>query len=150
MIFPLVLDLAKRDAPVRVPVVVTRRVLGFSTQAFYKWKKNPCSQRDWNDAHLINAALDINHDDPAFGYRFISDELGLSRKAGPPVHEDLIQRNFTTDRPNALWLTDIAEHQTDQGKIYLCAIKDIYSIDSRMKTSRPLLQYVTRSLCARQ
>lgn len=171
MIYPLVLDLAKRDAPVRVPVVVTCRVLGFSTQAFYKWKKNPCSQRDWDDAHLINAALDIHHDDPAFGYRFISDELGdagikaserrvwrlcsqqriwsifakkrgLRRKAGPPVHDDLVARNFTTDRPNALWLTDITEHQTDQGKLYVCAIKDVYSnrlvgysIDSRMKTS---------------
>jgi hypothetical protein len=32
-------------------------------------------QRDWNDAHLINAAYDIHHDDPAFGCRFIADEL---------------------------------------------------------------------------
>src|SRR5690242_15620361 len=24
---------------------------------------------------LVNAALDIHHDDPAFGYRFIADEL---------------------------------------------------------------------------
>ena len=32
-------------------------------------------QRDWDDAHLINAALDIHADDPAFGYRFIADEL---------------------------------------------------------------------------
>ena len=33
------------------------------------------SQRDWDDAHLINAARDIHADDPAFGYRFIADEL---------------------------------------------------------------------------
>jgi len=66
MIYPLVLDLAKRDAPVRVPIVVTCRVLDFSPQAFYKWKKNPCSRRDWNNAHLINAALDIHDDDQAF------------------------------------------------------------------------------------
>ena len=33
------------------------------------------TQRDWDDAHLINAALDIHADDPAFGYRFIADEL---------------------------------------------------------------------------
>ena len=51
MMYPLVLDLAA-DA---VPVTVTCRVLGFSTQAFYKWRKDPVSQRDWNDAHLINA-----------------------------------------------------------------------------------------------
>ncbi len=69
--YPLVLDLAA-DA---VPVTVTCRVLGFSAQAFYKWRKEPVSQRDWDDAHLINAARDIHADDPAFGYRFISDEL---------------------------------------------------------------------------
>ena len=33
------------------------------------------SPRDWDDAHLINAARDIHADDPAFGYRFIADEL---------------------------------------------------------------------------
>jgi hypothetical protein len=48
---------------------VTCRVLGFSKQAFYRWKADPVSQRDCDDAHLINAALDIHHDDPEFGYR---------------------------------------------------------------------------------
>lgn len=56
MIYPLVLDLAARGARVRVPVVVTCRVLGFSKQAFYAWCKNPISRRDWDDAHLINTA----------------------------------------------------------------------------------------------
>src|SRR3546814_15960514 len=39
-----------------------------------------------------------------------------------------------------LWLTDITEHWTNDGKLYLCAVKDVYSnrivgysIDSRMK-----------------
>ena len=39
-----------------------------------------------------------------------------------------------------MWLTDITAHRTDEGKLYLCAIKDLwsnriigYSIDSRMK-----------------
>jgi hypothetical protein len=54
---------------------VTCRVLGFSKQAFYAWCKQPVSDRDWADAHLINAAYDIHRDDPAFGYRFIADEL---------------------------------------------------------------------------
>ena len=71
MMYPLVLDLAAD----RIPVAVTCRVLGFSKQAFYQWKANPVSDRDWDDAHLINAALDIHHDDPEFGYRFIADEL---------------------------------------------------------------------------
>lgn len=164
---PLVLDLAADG----VPVTVTCRVLGFSTQAFYKWKKQPVTQRDWDDAHLINVARGIHADDPAFGYRFIADELpergitagenrvarlcsqerlwsvfskkrGLNRKAGPPVHDDLVDRQFTAAERNQIWLTDITEHRTDEGKLYLCAVKDLYSnkivgysIDSRMKAS---------------
>ena len=49
--------------------------------------------------------------------------------------------DFTADAPNQLWLTDITEHRTGEGKLYLCAIKDVYSnrivgysIDSRMKS----------------
>ncbi len=66
---------------------------------------------------------------------------GLNRKPGPPVHDDLVQREFTADAPNQLWLTDITEHPTAEGKLYLCAVKDVhsnrivgYSIDSRMKS----------------
>lgn len=43
--------------------------------------------------------------------------------------------------PNELWLTDITEHNTAEGKLYLCAIKDMfsgwivgYSIGSRMES----------------
>ncbi len=49
-------------------------------------------------------------------------------------------RNFTADAPNVLWLADIIEHWTEEGKLYCCAIKDVFSnrivgwaIDSRMK-----------------
>jgi hypothetical protein len=57
---------------------VTCRVPGFSRQAFYAWKHNPVSRRDWDDAHLINAAIDIHAGDPAFGYRFITGELAAA------------------------------------------------------------------------
>ena len=72
------------------------------------------------------------------------------KKPGPAVHDDLctvtdekgrVRHEFTADRPNQLWLTDITEHKTSEGKLYLCAIKDVfankivgYSIDSRMKS----------------
>ena len=164
MMYPLVLDLADDG----IPVAVTCRVLGFSKQAFYKWRSNPVSRRDWDDAHLINLARDIHHDDPEFGYRFITDELdraghkasrnrvhrlcsqqrlfsshskkrGTGRQPGPPVHDDRVVRNFTASSPNKLWLTDITEHPTAEGKLYLCAIKDActnrivgYSIGPRM------------------
>ncbi|MGL3151568.1 IS3 family transposase [Microbacterium sp. A82] len=73
------------------------------------------------------------------------------KKPGPAVHDDLctvtdengrVRHVFTADGPNRLWLTDITEHKTAEGKLYLCAIKDVfankivgYSIDSRMKSS---------------
>lgn len=50
-----------------------------------------------------------------------------SRTPGPPVHDDLVGRDFTATRPDATWLTDITEHPTEEGKLYLCAIKDCYS-----------------------
>jgi putative transposase len=60
MMYPLVLDLAAQTAPVRVPVAVTCRVLGFSKQAYFVWRRNPVSSRDWDNAHLINAALAVD------------------------------------------------------------------------------------------
>ena len=61
-------------------------------------------------------------------------------KPGAASHEDLVRRVFTADAPNVVWLADITEHWTDEGKLYCCAIKDLfsnrivgYSIDSRMK-----------------
>jgi putative transposase len=77
MMFPLVRDLAASTTPLRVPVTVTCRVLGFSTQAFYKWLKSPVCRRDWDDAHLINAAVALHGDDPEFGYRLLNDDLRL-------------------------------------------------------------------------
>ena len=71
MTYPLVQDLAAEGIPVRL----TCGVLGFSTQAFYKWRARPCSPRDLNDAHLTNALVDLHEDDPEFGYRFLTDEL---------------------------------------------------------------------------
>lgn len=112
-------------------------MLGFSKQGFYQWCARPVSHRDWEDAHLLNAAYDVHADDPEFGHRFIADELhaaghGASerrvwrlcsqqqlfshtlkrarkhgKKPGPPVCDDLVKRDFTANSINELWLTDI-------------------------------------------
>ncbi len=143
-------------------------MLGFTPQAFYKWRARPCSDRDLDDAHLTNALVDAHRDDPEFGYRFLADELEHAghaagerrvwrlcrdqrlwsattkkgrhgKRPGPAVHDDLVNREFTTDRPNAVWVTDITEHPTVEGKVYCCAIKDLfsnrivgYAVDERM------------------
>jgi transposase InsO family protein len=48
----------------------------------------------------------------------------LMKKVTP---EDLVERNFTADRPNQLWFTDITEHPARDGKVYCCAILDCFS-----------------------
>ncbi len=57
------------------------------------------------------------------------------------MHDDLVGRVFTANAPNRLWLTDITKHRTGEGKLYLCAVKDVYSnrivgysISDRMKS----------------
>jgi putative transposase len=40
---------------------------------------------------------------------------------------DLVNRQFVADEPNRLWVTDITEHSTDQGKVYCAAVLDAYS-----------------------
>ena len=73
------------------------------------------------------------------------------KKPGPPVHDDLcavtdekgrIRHEFKASAANELWIGDITEHWTGEGKLYVCAFKDVfsnrivgYSIDSRMKSS---------------
>lgn len=62
-------------------------------------------------------------------------------KAAAPAHDDLVRRQFRADGPNRIWLTDLTEHRTAEGRLYLCAIKDVwsnrivgYSISDRMES----------------
>ena len=182
MSYPLVRELAAEGIPVRL----TCRVLGFSTQAFYKWCKQPVSNRDLTDAYLTNELIDAHGDDPEFGYRFLADELersghsvgerrvwrlcrqqrlwstttrkgrhGSGKRPGPAVHDDLVLRNFTADTPNAVWVTDITEHPTGEGKLYCCLIKDLfstrivgYSVNERM--TKEIAVNALRSAIARR
>jgi putative transposase len=166
MMYPLVRDLADDG----IPVTVTCRVLKIARQPYYRWLANPVIAAELDEAYVANAIFDAHRDDPEFGYRFLADEVrkaghevcdrtvwricrdngwwssfGKPRprkkgSPGTPAHDDLVRRNFTAHGPNQLWLADITEHPTDEGKIYLCAIKDAWSnrivgwsIDERMK-----------------
>jgi transposase InsO family protein len=114
MMFPLVHDLAAKGFPVRL----TCGVLGFSTQAFYKWQANPICERDWDDAHLVNAIIDIHGDDPEFGYRFISDEL---ERAGHDVGEGRVQRLC---REHRIWSTTTKKGRRSSAKTPGPAVHD--------------------------
>jgi transposase InsO family protein len=155
---------------VRVRLSVAARVLGFTKQAFFQWRDHPVSAREAADRKITEAICQIHDEDPTFGYRLIADELealgiktgerrvwrlchhaGLfsttlkkyrqGKPASDVAKDDLVKRVFTAEEPNRLWLTDITEHHTREGKLYLCAVKDVFSnkivgwsIDSRMKS----------------
>ncbi|MEE6180042.1 IS3 family transposase [Mycobacterium sp. 050134] len=165
-LYPLVKELAADG----IAVAVTCRVLKLARQPYYRWLANPVTDAEYVEAHRANALFDAHRDDLEFGYRFLATEAadagesmaertawricstngwwsafgkkrGKNGKPGPPVHDDLVDRDFTADSPNKLWLSDITEHRAGEGKLYLCAIKDVfsnrivgYSIDSRMKS----------------
>jgi putative transposase len=44
---------------------------------------------------------------------------------GHPVAPNLLERRFTADRPDAVWLADISYLPTGEGWLYLAAIKDM-------------------------
>lgn len=50
------------------------------------------------------------------------------RKApNTPTAEDLVNRDFARSEPNRLWLTDITEHPTREGKVYCAVVLDSFS-----------------------
>lgn len=164
-LYPLVRELAADG----IAVAVSCRVLKLPRPPYYRWLTEAVTTADRVAAERANALFDAHRDDPEFGYRFLADEAeaagqSMSARTGwricsreqlvvevrqearpereetrPPVHDDLVERDFTAESLNQLWLRDITEHSTDEGTLYLCAIKDAcsgrivgYSIGSRM------------------
>ena len=155
-----------------VPVTVSCRVLGLCRQQYYRWRRQPLTDAEVDEAWLANAIFHAHIDDPEFGHRFLTDEVqdagwdvsyrtvwricgengwwasftkaankkAAASKRSAPAHDDLLKRDFTADGPNQVWVVDLTEHRTSEGKLYLCAIKDLWSnkivgwaISSRMK-----------------
>ncbi len=115
------------------------------------------SPRDLEDAYLINALIDAHRDpefgyrflaDELQRAGLIAGERrvwrlcsqqklwsatvrkgrrGSGKLPGPAVHDDHLQRDFTAAAANQVWVTDITEHPTAEGKVYCCAIKDLFS-----------------------
>lgn len=142
MIYPVVKQMVEtpEKGHVRVRVSTAARVLGFSKQAYYKWRARPVSAREVADARLVEAIHQVHGDDPQFGYRLICDELHdlgfmVSERrcwrlcsankvfsttqrrhrsgrggSGEVADTDHVKRVFTADRSNRIWLTDITEH----------------------------------------
>jgi putative transposase len=121
-----------------IAVAVTCRVLQLARQPYYRWRTDPVTDAERIEAYRANALFDAHRDDPEFGYQYLVEEArtagepmaertawricadnrwwsvfgkkrGKSGKAGPPVHDDLVERDFSAQAPNQLWLADITE-----------------------------------------
>jgi transposase InsO family protein len=126
-------------------------VLSVRREGYYDWLKRPT--RTERDAPLVSALKAIRKDHPDYGTQSMLDELpddlkcsygkgyrickeyGLLTKkrkarsltkADPKASKssDLVNRDFTADKPGTKWFTDITEIRCKDGKGYLCGVLD--------------------------
>ena len=139
------------------PADVACRVLGVSSAGYYAWLSRAPSLRSIRHAwltDLIAEAHQASHG--AYGGRRIHAELvlgrgvqvgyntisllmrraGLAGRTGSRTATrirrlatavDLVDRRFARDAPNQLWVTDLTEHYTREGKVYCAVVLDAYS-----------------------
>ena len=112
--------MAAAGAPIRVPVAVACRVLGLSTQGYYRWLRSPVSQRDWDDAHVIDQLREI---------RRLTQELGVNL-AGV---EEIIRLRDRLDQLQSNMENRITHLQTRLGdhldELRLRALPSAYATD---------------------
>jgi putative transposase len=152
----LVRELAD-DTDTEVDVAVACRVLGVSRSGYYAWLGRPPSARDEVNTLLLKHIQEVHEESrKTYGWPRIHAELTLGRgwavnhkrvarlmreagiqglyrrryrrgPTGPATEDDLVKRNFTAAGVDRLWLTDITEHPTNEGKLYCAAVMDAYS-----------------------
>jgi putative transposase len=140
-----------------IPVEVACRVLDVSTSGYYAWRSRPLSARAIRHAWLTDLIVEVHQAvRGTYGARRVHAELrlgrgvvvghnaiallmrraGLAGATGRPkwrhakpdqVAADLVDRAFTRTGPNQLWVTDITEHPTREGKVYCAVVLDAYS-----------------------
>jgi putative transposase len=144
--------------------------LAVSTSGYYEWRDRALSQRAIRHAWLTDLIGRIHDASrQTYGQPRIRAELVdahgitigrntvalLMRRAGlsglplrrkarsvpaAATVSDLVRRDFRRNGPNQLWVTDITEHPTREGKLYCCVVLDVFSrrvvgwaIDSRQR-----------------
>jgi putative transposase len=141
----------------RLPVQLATRVLGVSESGYYEWRGRAPSARAIRHAWLSDVIRQVHADSRGtYGARRVRAELvlgrgisvshgavemlmrraGITGLTGRPkwrhakpdnIARDLVNRQFSRAAPNQLWVTDITEHPTAEGKIYCCVVLDTYS-----------------------
>lgn len=140
-----------------LPVEVACRVLGVSESGYYGWRSRAPSARAIRHSLLTEVIRKVHTDSRCvYGYRRVHAELTLGhgltvgheavyllmRRAGiegisgrpryrrvPNVAtaSDQVDRQFHRDQPDQLWVTDITEHPTREGKLYCAVVLDVFS-----------------------
>ena len=155
-----------------LPVQLACRVLSVSESGYYAWRDRPPSARAIRHAWLTDVIAGVHRDSrETYGARWVHAELtmglgvtgghcavellmrraGIAGLSGRPKFRrvphvatatDLVNRQFHRDNPDRLWVTDITEHPTREGKIYCCVVLDVFSrrvvgwsIDSNQETA---------------
>jgi transposase InsO family protein len=138
-------------------VQVACRVLGVSESGYYAWRKRPLSARAIRDAWLTDRIRQVHQASRGiYGARRVHAELvlgqgirvghqaierllrgaGIQDLAGRPRYRktstqatatDRVGRQFTRAEPDQLWVTDITEHPTREGKVYCAVVLDAFS-----------------------
>ena len=138
-------------------VPVACRVLGVSESGFYAWRKRPPSARAIRHAWLTARIRQVHQASRGtYGARRVQAELvlgqgvavghqaierlmrqaGIQGLSGRPRYRklstaatatDRVGRQFTRDQPDQLWVTDITEHPTREGKVYCAVVLDAFS-----------------------
>ena len=140
-----------------LPVEVACWVLGVSESGYYAWRSRAPSARAIRHALLTDVIRKVHTDSRGvYGYRRVHAELTLGhglavgheavyllmRRAGIegisgrpryrripnlPTAGDLVDRQFHRDERDQLWVTDITEHPTREGKVYCAVVLDVFS-----------------------
>ena len=140
-----------------LPAEVACRVVGVSVSGFYMWRRRKPSARAVRHAMLADVIREVHDASRrTYGARRVHAELVLGRQmtvarcsvelvmrrlglAGlpgrpryrkipnTPTATDLVNRDFARTEPNRLWLTDITEHRTREGKVYCAVVLDAFS-----------------------
>ena len=155
-----------------LPVDVACRVLGVSVSGYYEWRNRSPSPRSLRHAWLTELIMRLHVESRGvYGIRRVHAELtlghgisvgreavgrlmrraGLQGISGRPRYrrvpnvataEDCVRRQFGREGRDQLWVTDITEHPTREGKVYCAVVLDAFSrrvvgwsIDSRAAAS---------------
>jgi putative transposase len=140
-----------------LPVQAATRFLRVSESGYYAWRSRGPSARSVRHAWLIEQIQAVHQNSKGtYGARRVHAELRLghgiivghnaiemlmrrigitglpgSRRPRPkhqtPTAGDLVDRQFNRPQRDQLWVTDITEHPTREGKLYCAVVLDAHS-----------------------